>query len=154
VSTIFCAFVQLEQKKGQAPSRAAPKAGDGSGSHQRAQANRDTAARGIHDSNYKLQYRNRIVFAIIPTQVVAVGGAMRSEYHPGRYWVVLGCSFICGAAFFLFGAALIFQAWLGHGSHAGNILRIGLAVFSVFIGFFFLAVGTLYRASFDESRDR
>jgi hypothetical protein len=87
------------------------------------------------------------------TKSPAVGGTMRSGYHPGRYWIVLGCSFICGAAFFLFAAALIFQAWLGHGSHAGNILRIGLALFSVLIGFFFLAVGTLYRASSNESRD-
>ena len=126
---------------------------DSLASYRRAQTNRETVAHGIPDSNYKLQYHDRVVFAIIPAQVVAVGGTMRSEYHPGRYWIVLGWSFICGAAFFLFAAALIFQAWLGHGSHAGNILRIGLAVLSVFIGFFFLAVGTLYRASFNESRN-
>jgi hypothetical protein len=135
------------------PSNLTRSAGSGSASHQRAQDNRKAAANGIPDSNYELQYHDWIVFAIIPEQVVAVGGAMRSEYHPGRYWIVLGCSFICGAGFFLFAAVLIFQAWLGHGSHAGNILRIGLAVFSVFIGFFFLAVGTLYRASFNESRN-
>jgi hypothetical protein len=78
---------------------------------------------------------------------------MRSEVHPGRYWLVVGCSFTCSAAFLLFAAALILQAWLGHGSHAGNILRVGLGVLSLFIGIFFLTVGVLYRASSDDSRD-
>ena len=76
---------------------------------------------------------------------------MRSEFRPGRYWVVLGCSFMCGAVFFLLAAALILQAWEGHGSQPGNVLRIGLAIFSLFVGFFFVMVGTLYQASFRES---
>ena len=79
---------------------------------------------------------------------------MRSEYHPGRYWTILGCSFTCGAAFFLLAAALLLQTWQGHGSHPGNILRVGLAIFALFVGFFFVTVGALYHASFHESNDR
>ena len=78
---------------------------------------------------------------------------MRQEFHLRRYWAVLGGSFICGAAFFLLAAALILQAWQGHGSHPGNILRVGLAIFSLFMGLFFATVGTLYHASFSESDD-
>jgi hypothetical protein len=79
---------------------------------------------------------------------------MRSEFHPGRYWAVLGCSFTCGAAFLLLGAGLILQTWKGHGSQPGNILRVGLAIFSLFIGLFCVMVGTLYRASRRESGGR
>lgn len=89
----------------------------------------------------------------MPAKLYVVGGSMHSEYHPDRYWRVLGCSFICGAAFFLLAAALILQAWQGHGSHSGNILRLGLAIFSFLVGIFFIAVGTLYHASFHESHD-
>jgi hypothetical protein len=83
----------------------------------------------------------------------AVGGAMRSGYHPGRYWMILGCSLMFSAASILFAGALILQVWIGHGSHGGNILCSALALFSLLLGFLFLTVGTLYRASFDESRD-
>lgn len=78
-------------------------------------------------------------------------GDMCSEFHWGRYCAVLGCSFIGGAAFFLLAAALIQQAWQGHGSPPGNILRVGFAIVSLFMGFFFVTVGTVYHASFSES---
>ena len=83
----------------------------------------------------------------------AVGGAMRSGYHPGRYWMILGCSLIFSAASILFAGALILQVWIGHGSHGGNILCSAFALSFFLLGFFFLTVGTLYRASFDESGD-
>lgn len=106
-------------------------------------------------SNYRLQYESAGRFAMIRDQVVSPSEArMRSEFHPGRYWAVLGCSFACGAVFLLLAAALALQAWQGHGSHPGNILRVGFAVVSLFMGFFFIIVGALYRASSREPGGR
>jgi hypothetical protein len=79
---------------------------------------------------------------------------MRSENYPRRYWIVLGCAFVCGAAFFLFAAALILQALAGDGSLEGNTLCLGLAFFALFMGCAFLGAGTLYRASFHAARSR
>jgi hypothetical protein len=62
----------------------------------------------------------------------------------------LACSFVGAAAFAFFAVTLIVQTAYGHGSHAGNILRVGLAVIFLFLGLFLVAVGTLHRMSFDE----
>ena len=77
---------------------------------------------------------------------------MRSERHPRSYWLIMVFSFAGAAGFVFFALDLILQAIYGHGGGAGNILRVGLAVGSLFLGFFFLAVGSLYRMSLDEER--
>jgi hypothetical protein len=77
---------------------------------------------------------------------------MRSEQYPRSYWLIMACSFAGAAAFVFLALALLLEAIYGHGGAAGNILRIGLAVGSLFVGLFLLAVGTLYRMSFDEER--
>jgi hypothetical protein len=77
---------------------------------------------------------------------------MRSEQFPRSYWLVTVCSFVAAAAFVFFAIAMFLEAIYGHGGAAGNILRVGLAVASLFVGLFFLAVGTLYRLSFDDPR--
>jgi hypothetical protein len=56
------------------------------------------------------------------------------------------------AAFVFFALVLIVQAAFGHGSHAGSILRIALAVVFLFMALFLVAIGTLYRMSFDEEQ--
>jgi predicted CDP-diglyceride synthetase/phosphatidate cytidylyltransferase len=77
---------------------------------------------------------------------------MESEEHPLSYWFILIGAFAGGAAFILFAVALILQILNGHGSQAGNILRVALAVFSLFVGLFCVTVGTLYRLSFNDAR--
>jgi len=77
---------------------------------------------------------------------------MRSEDHARPRWLGLLCAFVGAAVFIFFAIALIVQAAYGHGSHAGNILRVGLAVILLFVGLFFVAVGTLYGMSFDEEQ--
>ena len=79
---------------------------------------------------------------------------MRSETHIRSHLVILACSFVGAAAFAFFALTLIVQTAYGHGSHAGNILRIGLAVIFFFMGFFLAAIGTLHRMSFDEEHGR
>ena len=76
---------------------------------------------------------------------------MRLETHTRSYWLILICAFVGAAAFAFFAIALIVPAVSGHGSHAGNVLRAGLGVVSLFLGIFFVAVGTLYVISFDEA---
>jgi hypothetical protein len=76
---------------------------------------------------------------------------MRLETHTRSYWLILACSLLGAAAFAFFAITLIIQAVSGTGSHAGNILRIGLGIVSLFMGIFFVAVGTLYVISFDEA---
>jgi hypothetical protein len=77
---------------------------------------------------------------------------MDSEGHSLSYWFILTGAFAGGAAFILFAIALILQIINGHGSQAGNILRVALAVVSLFVGLFCVTVGTLYRLSFDDAR--
>ena len=75
---------------------------------------------------------------------------MKSEQLPLTYWLVMVCSFVGAAAFAFLALVLILEAINGHGGPAGNILRLGLAVASFFVGLFLMAVGTLYYISFDD----
>jgi hypothetical protein len=77
---------------------------------------------------------------------------MESEQHSRPNRLIMVCSFAGAAAFLFFALALLLDAIYGHGGGAGNIIRVGVAVGSLFIGFFLLAVGTLYRLSFDDER--
>jgi len=77
---------------------------------------------------------------------------MKSEQYSRSYWLIIACSFVAAAAFVFFALLLFLEAIYGHGGGAGNILRVGLAVASLFVGLFFLAVGTLYRMSLDDPR--
>ena len=79
---------------------------------------------------------------------------MRSETHARFHWAIMACSFTGAAAFAFFAVTLIVQAVYGHGSHAGNILRIGLAVIFFFLGLFLAVIGILHRMSFDEEHGR
>ena len=79
---------------------------------------------------------------------------MRSETHARFHWAIMACSFTGAAAFAFFAVTLIVQAVYGHGSHAGNILRIGLAVIFFFMGLFLAAIGTVHRMSVDEEHGR
>jgi VIT1/CCC1 family predicted Fe2+/Mn2+ transporter len=74
---------------------------------------------------------------------------MPSERRARSHWLILACSFVGAAAFVFFALVLIVQAAFGHGSHAGNILRVALAVIFLFMALFLVAIGTLYRMSFD-----
>lgn len=78
---------------------------------------------------------------------------MRSEFRMARYWLVVGGAFVGAASFILFAAALLLQALNGHGSGAGNILRVALAIFSLVIGLLFIIAGGLYLESAGQSRD-
>jgi hypothetical protein len=75
---------------------------------------------------------------------------MESEAQASPHWFILAFSFVGAAAFLFFAVDLIVHAVSGHGGHAGNILRVGLAIIFLFLGFFLVAVGALYRMSFDE----
>jgi hypothetical protein len=77
---------------------------------------------------------------------------VRSEGHARSHWLILACSFVGAAAFAFFAVVLIVQAAFGHGSHAGNILRVALAVIFLFLALFLVAIGTLNRLSFDGER--
>ena len=77
---------------------------------------------------------------------------MPSERHPQVYSLITVLFFAGAAGFVFFALELLLQAIYGHGGGAGNILRLGLAVGSLFLGFFLLAVGTLYRKSLEEDR--
>ena len=79
---------------------------------------------------------------------------MQPGLGPARFWLVVGFSFTCGLVFLLLAGLLILQALAGHGSQPGNILRMGMAIFALFLGSFFFVLGTLYRASFNRARDR
>jgi hypothetical protein len=77
---------------------------------------------------------------------------MQIDVRDRSPWLILACSFAGAAVFAFFAVALIVQTLFGHGSPGGNILRVAMAVFFLFMGFFLVAVGTLYRMSFDEDR--
>jgi len=77
---------------------------------------------------------------------------MQSEGHARSHWLILACSFVGAAAFAFFAVVLIVQAVFGHGSQAGNILRVALAVIFLFLALFLVAIGTLYRMSFDDEQ--
>jgi hypothetical protein len=77
---------------------------------------------------------------------------VQSEGHARSHWLILACSFVGAAAFAFFALVLILQAAFGHGGHAGNILRVALAVVFLFLALFLVAIGTLYRMSFDEEQ--
>jgi len=75
---------------------------------------------------------------------------MKQEHHSSAYWLIPGAAF-SGAALFAWSAVrLLHQVLAGHGGRAGNILRVGLSLSSLFAGVFCLAVGTLYRLSFQQ----
>lgn len=78
---------------------------------------------------------------------------MQSDSAPARLWLVLGFSFTCGLACLLLAGILILQALIGHGSQPGNILRVGLAIFALFLGCLFFVLGALYHASFTNGRE-
>jgi VIT1/CCC1 family predicted Fe2+/Mn2+ transporter len=81
-----------------------------------------------------------------------VGGFVRSEGSARSHWLILACSFVGAAACALFALVLIVQAAFGHGSHAGNILRVALAIIFLFLALFLIAIGTLHRMSFDDDQ--
>ena len=76
---------------------------------------------------------------------------MRSETRPRSYAVILISSYAGAAASAFLGVILLFHAFSGHGGQAGNVLRVGFAILSFFIGLFLLTVGILYSASFDNA---
>jgi hypothetical protein len=75
---------------------------------------------------------------------------MRSDVRASSYWMVLLGSYAGAAIFAVCACTLILQLLHGHGSPAGNILRFTLALISIFLGFFLVAVGTVYHLSFNE----
>ena len=75
---------------------------------------------------------------------------MRSETRPRTYAVILIFTYAGAAASALVAVVLLLQDFSGHGGPAGNVLRVGFAIFSCFVGLFLLTVGILYRASFDN----
>ena len=77
---------------------------------------------------------------------------MQSEGHARSHWLILAGSIVGAAAFAFLALVLIVQAAFGHGSHAGNILRVALAIIFLFLALFLVAIGTLYRMSFDEEQ--
>ena len=78
---------------------------------------------------------------------------MQSEGHARSHWLILAGSIVGAAAFAFIAVVLIVQAAFGHGSQAGNILRVALAVIFLFLALFLVAIGTLYRMSFDEEQN-
>ena len=78
---------------------------------------------------------------------------MRSEAHSLSYWFIPASSFAGAALFIVFAVSLIMQIVAGHGSVAGNLLRIAVAIVFLFVGLFLAAFGTLYRMSFDDPRE-
>ena len=77
---------------------------------------------------------------------------MRSETHPFFYWFIPGCSLAGAVLLILFAVSLVVQIAGGHGSAAGNLFRIAMAIISLFLGLFLAAVGAIYRMSFDDAR--
>jgi len=75
---------------------------------------------------------------------------MRSEVRASSYWMVLLGSYAGAAVFAVFAFTLIQQLLHGHGSPAGNILRVSLLLVFIFLGLFLVAVGTVYHLSFNE----
>jgi hypothetical protein len=75
---------------------------------------------------------------------------MRSDARASSYWLVPIGSFAGAGIFAVLAVTLILHARHGHGSPAGNILRFILAIVFTFLGLFFVAVGTVYRLSFNE----
>jgi hypothetical protein len=75
---------------------------------------------------------------------------MKQEHRSSAYWLIPGASFT-GAAIFVWSAVrLLHPVFAGHSGRAGNILRVGLSLTALFAGVFCLAVGTLYRLSFQQ----
>ena len=79
---------------------------------------------------------------------------MRSEAQTLSDWMILACAFLGAAAFVFIAITLILQVVYGAGSHAGNVVRAGVAAVSLLMAIFFATVGTLYRKSFDEDRGK
>ncbi|HLJ22786.1 MAG TPA: hypothetical protein VKT71_01680 [Candidatus Acidoferrales bacterium] len=75
---------------------------------------------------------------------------MRSDVRASSYWMVLLGSYAGAVIFAVCAFILILQLLHGHGSAAGNILRFTLALVAIFLGFFLVAVGTVYRLSFND----
>jgi len=76
---------------------------------------------------------------------------MRSDTRPRSYTMILISAYAGAAGAAMIGVLMLVQFLAGHGGPAGNILRVGLAILSFFIGLFLLTVGILYRASFDNA---
>jgi hypothetical protein len=75
---------------------------------------------------------------------------MKSENQSSASWLIPAAAF-AGAAAFAWGAVLMLhQAFAGHSGRIGIILRVGLSLGSLFAGVFCVAVGTLYRLSFQQ----
>jgi hypothetical protein len=79
---------------------------------------------------------------------------MPSEAQDRWYWLILVGAFTGAAGFFAFAVVVLVHVFTGHGSHAGNILRVGLGIGAFFLGLFLCAVGALYRLSFDEEHSK
>ena len=77
---------------------------------------------------------------------------MRSRTHPFFYWFIPCCSFAGAALLILFAVSLVVHIVAGHGSAAGDLFRIAMAIISLFLGLFLAAVGAIYRMSFDDAR--
>ena len=75
---------------------------------------------------------------------------MKPQNHSSTYWLVPGAAFAGAAAFVWSAFRLLHHVLVGHGGRAGNILRIGLSLGAFVAGVFCLAVGTLYRLSFQQ----
>jgi hypothetical protein len=75
---------------------------------------------------------------------------MRSDVRASSYWLVLLGSYAGAAVSAGFAIALITHAIHGHGSTAGNILRFALGIAAIFVFFFLVSVGTVYRLSFND----
>ena len=79
---------------------------------------------------------------------------MQPENRSSTYWLIPGAAF-AGAAVFVWSAfRLLHHVLAGHGGRAGNILRVGLSLSALLAGVFCLAVGTLYRLSFQQDNGR
>lgn len=79
---------------------------------------------------------------------------MPSAIQDRWYWLILVGAFTGAAGFFAFAVVVLVHVFTGHGSHAGNILRIGMGIGALCLGLFLCAVGALYRLSFDEEHSK
>ncbi len=79
---------------------------------------------------------------------------MKSEYQSSASWLIPAAAF-AGAAAFAWGAILLLhQVFTGHSGRVSIILRVGLSLGSLFAGIFCVAVGTLYRLSFQQDNGK
>jgi hypothetical protein len=79
---------------------------------------------------------------------------MRSEAPRLSDWLILVCSFAGAAVFALVTLEFVAQIISGHGSPAGNAIRIAAAVTSLLTGIFCLIFGTLYWKSFYRTANK